>query len=293
MLEGTATGRPWRAYGIDLSCAFAAPETVRSLWSGTVGEPLHESLVGDGSRLRVERGAGGDHRVLYDSFELHLSPDLAVLTCAPPPEPSAAWERALLDWAPYAAAVLAGRHCLHASAVGLEAGVVAFTAAAGGGKTTLAAELVARGATFFCDDVLALEPGDGRVLAHPGPPFASLDAGLAPLAQRIGRARGRIGEELWVKVERRASAPAPLAAVVLLERRAGGPAEPAIGPADFFALRGAAVGFAAGPDERERFAVLAALAGEAELLRLQASPAVPAERLAAAIAAHFEGAPER
>jgi hypothetical protein len=72
------------------------------------------------------------------------------------------------------ASVLQGFQLLHASAVCGKHGVAAFLGASGAGKTTLASRLVVRGAGFVTDDVLALTPGQGGPVAHPGPPFMAI-----------------------------------------------------------------------------------------------------------------------
>ena len=63
---------------------------------------------------------------------------------------------------------------LHASAVVLDGAAVAFTAPSGTGKSTLAAHLVAAGASFLTDDVLALDDRNGVVEAHSGPARTSV-----------------------------------------------------------------------------------------------------------------------
>ncbi len=309
LLDDPAVRGRYRAYGIELRCDFPLPsgvptpgpagaartiearaqppEAVESAWSGA-GDLVHESVVGGGARLRIERGREGDHLVRYGAHAFHLSPDLAVLTCAPPAEPDPGWEHAMLDWVAYAAAVLSGMRCIHAGAVRLEAGVLAVAAASGGGKTTLAVELVAGGAEFFCDDVLAIELRGGRAIGHPGAPFACLPGRRRDLAGRLGPTQLALGDEVWARVNRRARTPAPVAAVVFLDRREDGPPSPSIGAASFIELRSLAVGFPVpGDSEARRFSALAALADQATLLRLEASPSVPAEALAETILARL------
>lgn len=315
----TASGPPaetatrYRAYGVELACEFPlavepSPATtapvrtiaararprreVESLRSDG-GGPVHTAVVAGQTRLVVERGGGGDHLIRYGRHPFHLSADLGVLTCAPPPRADAGWRHALLDWVAYSAAVLAGMQCIHASGVECTAGVVALAAASGAGKSSLAAELVSRGASFFCDDVLALAPDGERVLAHPGPPFALLDGRQGRLAERLGAPCGALGDETWVAAERRAGRPAPVAAVLLLDRRESGPPEPRLRSASFVELRGLAIGIPRpGDTEEERFATLAAVAERAPLLRLEAHPSVPPAALAAAVWARLgeEGA---
>lgn len=86
---------------------------------------------------------------------------------------TAAWpgEVALyLEGSVYAAAAcLNGLFPLHASAVAVGGGVVAFTGPAGAGKSTLLAGLSARGWPMFCDDTLIAQVGDrGDLACLPG-----------------------------------------------------------------------------------------------------------------------------
>jgi hypothetical protein len=67
-----------------------------------------------------------------------------------------------------------GYEPLHATAVVVNGEAVAFLGDCGYGKSTLGASFVARGFPMLTDDVLALEPVDGRWLAHAGPPRVKL-----------------------------------------------------------------------------------------------------------------------
>jgi len=92
------------------------------------------------------------------------------------------------------AAVLQGYELFHASAISHPGGAAAFVGGSGAGKTSLASRLVARGADFVTDDVLALERGPDAPLAHPGPAFMAVpneDRSLICVASdRLGRAVG-------------------------------------------------------------------------------------------------------
>jgi hypothetical protein len=299
--------RRCRAHGIELACHFALPggeegtaeavgearriealaepaDAVRGRWSGGGLGLVHGAVLGDGSELRVRQGRDGDHLIEYGPHPFHLDAGLATLHCSPPQPPDPAWENALLGWVAYYAAVLTGTECLHASAVRFGPGVVAVAAPSGAGKTTLAAELIARGGRFVCDDVLALDPRPGSVWALPGAPFAHLDAGRAELAASLGTTSAQHGDELLVAVTRRSPAPAPIVAVVLLERSEEGPAPPRFEAAGLLGLRALAIGLPhLGGRERHRFAVLATLAEQASLLRLRASAALAPADLAAAL----------
>jgi hypothetical protein len=88
------------------------------------------------------------------------------------------------------AAILRGYEALHVSAVSGEAGAAAFAGASGTGKTRLASRLVARGAAFLTDDVLAVEAAGDDVLAHPGPAFMAIRPDDAAMIAEVG---GRLG----------------------------------------------------------------------------------------------------
>lgn len=304
--------RRYRAYGVELDCDFPLPPLsgpaagpgpgptievrragraeLRAGWDG--GTVLHEARLDGGAEVRVERGDGGEHLIRRGEHRFRLSGDLRRMLCAPPLRPDAAWESSLLDWAPYAAAVLARRECLHAGAVTVGDRVLAVAAPAGGGKSTLVAALVGAGARFFSDDVLALERHGTEVLAHPGAPFGWLARRRRGLAAGLGTVRAEVDGELWVEVADPATEPALLAAVVILDRRADGPRTPRFAPAGFPALRSLSIGFGgAGGGEARRLALLADLAAQAEVLRLEVDPTCPPGALAVAILARLgEGA---
>lgn len=78
-----------------------------------------------------------------------------------------------------------GRPSLHASAVALGERAVLFAGSSGAGKTTLAAALVATGATAVTDDIARLEDVDGRLVCHPGPGRLRLREGAVGLVPAI------------------------------------------------------------------------------------------------------------
>ena len=63
----------------------------------------------------------------------------------------------------------AGMYSLHASAVRVGAGVVAFLGDSGAGKSTLAAGLAQRGYTLVADDICLLDPRQNAASASSGP----------------------------------------------------------------------------------------------------------------------------
>ncbi len=89
------------------------------------------------------------------------------------------------------AATLQGLELLHASAVVLDGRTIAFSAPAGTGKTSVAAHLVAGGASLLTDDVLALELSNDGLVAHSGAPV--LAVADAELKAMTGDGRARLG----------------------------------------------------------------------------------------------------
>jgi hypothetical protein len=193
---------------------------VVAAWSGR--ESIGWEARIDGLPFRVERGLGADHLFLHGDRELcHLDREASTLLCAvTAAEAAAAW-RVVLDSVLFSVALLRGLEALHAGAVAGDEGAIALAAPSGGGKSTLLGSLLAEGFALLADDVVALEPGDGRVLANPGPPLMTVP-GTAPSPRAEELAR--IGEERWLAMPVCREAQ-PLAAVVLLNRRADAPTE--------------------------------------------------------------------
>jgi hypothetical protein len=118
--------------------AFAVERTADAY---RVRAPRHgvHVVAGDGHTIRCARHSGGDW----------------------------SWQRLLYAQALPLAVQLQGLHVLHASAVCVGDSAVAFLAPSGTGKSTLAANLVARGHGFLTDDVLAV--AGSSLTAHAGP----------------------------------------------------------------------------------------------------------------------------
>ncbi len=139
---------------------------------GAVGVPENASRDDDGFVVR-------DSRILLDvpgtaTFEARGGQQIVV---APAPQADEEAVRLYLLGS-LMGAILHQRGLLpiHASAVRLGKGAVAFCAASGGGKSTLAALLHRQGYSMLCDDVGAVElHGDG-IRIHPGVPRVRLTA---------------------------------------------------------------------------------------------------------------------
>jgi hypothetical protein len=104
---------------------------------------------------------------------------------------------------------LNGLEVLHASGIRTSTGVVGFCGFSGTGKTTTAYGLARRGYALWADDAVVMEPTTGGpILAHPLPFRFNLRAQTRD-AFGLGDATAPAGE---------ATGPAPLAALVVLER---------------------------------------------------------------------------
>lgn len=179
---------------------------------------LHRRPDEDAPYLRVTRGSRG-HRLLHrDGVEI-LLPDARtlVLTRLDPAASPELVEHIFLDQLLPLVMSRLDRISLHASAVAWEGRAVVLLASSGVGKSTSAACAVARlGATLLADDQVVLERRGEGWLVHPSYPSVRLleDAAAAFFARPPAGSR-----KLRVPVPT-CRAPAPLAAIVLLERGA-------------------------------------------------------------------------
>jgi hypothetical protein len=234
----------------------------------------------DGHAYAMYRQGDGSHRFVYgDRAVFHLSSDGRDLRCAVADVDDPAWQRLFLDTVLWSCSLLNGFELLHASAVAWPHGAVALASTTGGGKTSLAAELVRRGAELLCDDVLAFTRVDGRLGGHPGPPVMNLPRG-GP--REIGRKLARFPDEHWIAVERAAREPRPLEAICLLARRPG--AALVLERLESTALdllpHAFAVRGVLGRRAAHRFEVLSQVATEVPVYRLSADVDVPVWELA-------------
>lgn len=185
------------------------------------GEPLKETnwhMLPDQFLLRGE----GEHY-----FHYRMGEGITVERGA---DADLSEETLWLNGSVYAAiASLNGLLPIHASAVAIDGRVFAFTAPAGGGKSTLVAALGGRGLPMFCDDTLVLDLSDpDRIVCLPGHKRLK----LRPDAIELSRAKPE--EKVSTTVEKFYATPAggdvgvalPLAELIFLEE---GP-KPAIMP---------------------------------------------------------------
>ena len=211
------------AFGLEIEASFAvpalgsasAPGSRRARCEARSARELDERWRDEGSASALERRFP-DGR-LFLSIRSHpetgfriwaprhgrhlVSPDGTAIQSALPRSNTLGWQRLFFAQTLPLAAALQGLEVLHASAVVLDGAAVAFTAPSGIGKSTLAAHLVAAGASFLTDDVLALEDRNGVVQAHSGPARTSVSPAelrtmtphdRALLGARAGAADGKI-----------------------------------------------------------------------------------------------------
>ena len=239
-------------------------------------------VLGRGQTVDVDLGANGDRLLTCGRQALfYVGPGGDTVLCAPTDPPDPGWQLVLLDTVLGTAALAHGYDALHAGAVELAEGVVAVASPTGGGKSTLCAELVARGARLFADDLVFMSRRGSDVIAHPAPPLMTLPAGWSDDSRLPAEVLAVDTDQAWMAVSRASQAPAPLLAVLALDRRPGaGPTrvEPGRTPLELHTL---ALHSVLEEDRRRvRFELLADLAQQTPVRRLVADPAVPAGRLA-------------
>src|SRR5262245_1387339 len=244
------TDRAWRGSVFGLTIESAEPiENVppavgstarRTTWRGLgYGEPRPwaraETLVdlrrpGGAAFMSVESDAAGSFRVAAPGFGEHfVASDGATIESHLPDVAGDQWQRLFFAQVVPLAAAAHGLDLLHASAVEIGGRAAAFTGASGSGKTSLTAQLVARGLGFVTDDVLAVETGGPTLVAYSGPALLHLDpAELDPCgADRFHVIGPSPDDPVKFRVRARPVARSlPLAGLVFVRRggRAGGPA---------------------------------------------------------------------
>ncbi len=291
-LPGAWEARPFREPSLQIRSVTA--QKIEHSWSGL--EAIGWEGVVDGAPLIVERGIEGDHRFVHGAHPdrsgtrsdatravHHLCADASVLACAPadPGEPS--WWRVVLDSVLFTVALLQGYEALHAGAVATPDGVIAITAAAGGGKSTLLAELLRRGPALMADDVLVLESrGAEAPLAHPGAPLMTVPAARMPMLREAGPPEtiSSLEQERWIAVPVHPE-PLPLKALVVLDRRPGLQTSLERIEDPFSPLMGSLLSFPRSPERRRtRFELASVLASKTALWRLTADLDTPPDVLA-------------
>jgi len=199
------------------------PGAFRARWRGTGSRALAVRGGRPGRpMLRIEQEDSGDYRVWAPGHGRHvIANDGTLIRSSVPRPPDDRWFRLFLAQPLPLAAALHGLELFHASAVQVGEAVLGFVASSGTGKTSLAAQLVGRGATFVTDDVLALEVVDDVVVAHSGPRWLCLDEEEAHAMPPGGQ--GRLGPVIGKSdklhfAPSTSAAPAPVTTVFFLYR---------------------------------------------------------------------------
>lgn len=208
------------------SCSREPADELDRDWLDGGAETSRELRLPDGRLfMSIRRHPRLGYRIWAPRHGRHVvSADGTRIRSALPRRASLGWQRLFFAQPLPLAAALQGLEVLHASAVGIDGRAIAFTAPSGTGKSSLAAHLVAAGATFLTDDVLAVESADGGVLAYPGPARAAVATHEVHLLTPLGRSRlgRRIGATDKPQFEPPlAAAPLPLAIMYRLSRGDG------------------------------------------------------------------------
>lgn len=111
------------------------------------------------------------------------------------------WKRYVLGQVLPMTASVQGLEIFHASAVATERGIVALAGPSGAGKSSLAAAMLSEGASFFVDDVLAIDLAASGITAYPGPNLMGV-----PLAE-VERLGDIVDGTPWISDERKAIVP--------------------------------------------------------------------------------------
>jgi hypothetical protein len=217
--------------------------TIDEAWSLAEGEVVVDMRHTDGRVfMRIDRRPGEGYRIWAPYYGRHLvSPDGRSIRSALPNVSPWRWQRLFFAQTLPLAAALQGLEVFHASAVAVHGRVAAFVGSSGAGKTAVAAHMVALGAPFVTDDVLAIEEGPTCVLAHPGPARLSIeDSELRRIPDgqqsRLGVSVGR-SDKLMLEPDP-IKAPLPLGALYFLKRPVADVSRVTIVEADATATRG-------------------------------------------------------
>jgi len=226
-IEGLLAGpgpRPARRTLVHLGDA----QSVERAWPGAQARRLIERRRPDGRLfVAVDHAPSGGYRIEAPQYGVHVvSPDGETWTGAPVPGPAWHWQKLVFAQVLPTVAVLQGLETFHASVVVIGQRAYGLIAPSGMGKSSTAAHLIAQGADFLADDVLAVEEVSGRLLAHPGPQVVHAHGHEIDAMSPSGRSR--LGTLLG-ESDKRHLRPAgvqealPLTALLFLTRASAGP----------------------------------------------------------------------
>lgn len=267
---------------------------VDGAWKPDAGLALFERRHPDGRLfLLIERKAQTGFRIWAPYYGRHLvSADGCSIVSALPRVPTVRWQRLFFSQVLPLAAALHGLSLVRASAVALGDEVVGFIGPPGSGKTSLIAHLVALGAGFVSDNVLALDLSDSTVIAHPGPGRLSIDEAelrRIPSTQvlRLGPCVGR--SDKLVLEPTPVQAALPLAGLYVLQpdSEAKRIAIEEVGTAEPLLPRHRAIDYLGSAEFDDRYAgICARVEAAASGYRIAFPPAARARDIAARVLAH-------
>jgi len=149
------------------------------------------------------------------------------------PSAREAFHACLLGVALSFALIKQGIEPLHATAVVVDGGAIAFVGESGEGKSVLAAAFIGAGHRLVTDDLLVVTPEGETLVVHPGPPRIKLFRELAtlipgPQTPSWRLATGHPKELIPLSGDCAVDAPVPLRAVYALDRPENGDVDVAI-----------------------------------------------------------------
>ena len=275
------------AYASDITRAWPAEEARRTGLMGPEDKPV----------MTVHEHQKAGYLIRLPPYGLyHVSADGTAVACAPPAVSWWYWQRLLIGQVLPAVATLRGAEILHASAVSIAGHAIAFAGDPGMGKSSLAVQLMLRGARLVSEDALAITSAGGHVSVAPGVGLLNLrepeqrlvgDHALAGIGEEVGRSHGKV--HVIVPVE---PADLPLGVLYLLERDDGSRPvfERVAAPtfADFF--RNAFVVYVLRKERMiNQLDLAATLAATVPVVRLRIQPGTSAGDLAVAVEEHARG----
>ena len=308
--------RQFRAFGLEVESSFdlpgrvalgaepsarvyiemASPGELARCWSGACGPPDWKTVLGDGIALQHESGIAGDQRFSYGRDTFVITTGARTVLCAVEDPDDARWQRQLLDTILFSVSLANGFELLHASAVEVDEGIVAFVAPSGGGKSSIAAELRRRGYRIVCDDVLAIGWSDDEVVGYPGPAVMSVPGAAGDEDEPGVTLVARFAEEdeRWVVLDDVATSPGAVRAVYLIDRAANSRCVSSIDAPTLLDLLPHAISLPNDAERlRKRFELFSTLAGQIELFRLAAGLAAGPSTLADLVEMSFARAGSR
>jgi hypothetical protein len=240
---------PWRgrAFGVDLelrlelpplaaveapvrvaetTISLAEPPAFEDLWPKTGAQQCGLMIEAETVLLEIFGHPETGYLLSSPLGRYIVSPDGSVVVCRASPVLEDV-QRMLIGQVLPLVAALRGLDILHASAVAIDGGAVAFTGPPGAGKSTLAVNLALRGAMLLADDVIALRRVGERLQVEPATSLVNLRHDQAErLQEQLGELGRPLGstEKLHIAVNTVAE-PQPLRALYVLELGVSGPTE--------------------------------------------------------------------